>query len=139
MRQGLDQALRRTIALCDAQNESERSVFIISHSLGSFIAASYLLQTRNEDDPAMRVQGIVLLGPGWSGWLANPIIKLSFHAETHFLNPQDEPLPLLMLNQLLSLVTVPLLDGLFEVLSWPGLAKFIHTCLTGLGGRLSHR
>lgn len=129
MRQGLDQALRRTIALCDEQNESERPVFIISHSLGSLIAASYLLQIRNEDDPAMRVQGIVLLGPafsvseppGWHGWLANPLIKLSFHAEKHFLNPQDEPLPLLMLNQLLSLVTVPLLDGLFEVLSWPGL------------------
>ena len=129
MRQDMGHALRRTITLCDAQNESERPVFIGSHSLGSLVAASYLLQTENEDDPAMRVQGIVLLGPafsvteppGWRGWLANTLIKLSFHAEEHFLNPQNEPLPLLIANQLLSLVTVPLLDGVFDVLSWPGL------------------
>ncbi len=129
MRQDLDQALRQTIMQCDAQNESERPVFIVSHSLGSLIVSSYLLQTRNEDGPAMRVQGVVLLGPafsvseppGWRGWLVNPLIKLSFHAEAHFLNPQDEPLPLLIFNQLLALITVPLLDGAFEVLSWPGL------------------
>ncbi len=128
MRRDLGLALRSTISLCDEQSESARPVFIISHSLGALVAASYLLQNRNEDDPAMRVQGIVLLAPafsvteppGWRGWLASPFIKLSFHAEEHFLNPQNEPLPLLMFNQSLSLVTVPLLDGLFEALSWPG-------------------
>lgn len=132
MRQGLSQALRHLIFLCNEQDKEEKPnkpVFIVSHSLGALIAASYLLSTENTHDSAMRVQGIVLLGPafsvsevpGWRGWLANPFIKLSFHAEEHFLNPQNEPLPLLIVNQLVSLITVPLLDGLFEVLSWPGL------------------
>ncbi|SDY61474.1 Lysophospholipase, alpha-beta hydrolase superfamily [Nitrosomonas sp. Nm58] len=132
MRQGLSQALRHLILLCNEQDKEEKPnkpVFIVSHSLGALIAASYLLSTENTHDSAMRVQGIVLLGPafsvsevpGWRGWLANPFIKLSFHAEEHFLNPQNEPLPLLIVNQLMSLITVPLLDGLFEVLSWPGL------------------
>ncbi|SFE22772.1 alpha/beta fold hydrolase [Nitrosomonas sp. Nm166] len=133
LRWDLDQALKKTITLCDAQGGIERPVFIISHSLGALVAASYLVQRRNEDDPTRRVQGVVFLAPafavseppGWRGWLANPLIKLSFHAETHFLYPQNEPLPLLISNQLLSLVTVPLLDGLFEVFSWPGLRNFL--------------
>ncbi len=133
MRRDLDRALRQMIVLCDAQGESKRPVFIVSHSLGALVTASYLIRTQNEDDPAKRVQGVVFLAPafavseppGWRGWLANPLIKLSFRAETHFLHPQHEPLPLLIFNQLLSLVTVPLLDGVFEVFSWPGLRRFL--------------
>ena len=113
------------------KDESKRPVFIVSHSMGALITASYLLQAQNEKDLAENVQGVVFLGPGfavselpgWRGWLANPLIKLSFHAKTHFLNPHDESLPLLLLNQIVSLVTVPLLDGLFEVFSWPGLRQ----------------
>lgn len=133
MRRTLDQALRKTIALCDEQSDSERPVFIVAHSLGALVTASYLMQIRNENDASKRVQGVVFLAPafavseppGWRGWLANPLIKLSFHAETHFLHPQNEPLPLLLFNQLLSLVTVPLLNGMFEVFSWPGLRSFL--------------
>jgi len=133
MRRTLDQALRKTIALCDEQGDSERPVFIVSHCLGALVTASYLMQTRNEDDTSKRVQGVIFLAPafavseppGWRGWLANPLIKLSFHAETHFLHPQNEPLPVLIGNQLLSWVTVPLLDGMFEVFSWPGLRSFM--------------
>ncbi len=133
VRRTLDQALRKTIALCDEQGDAERPVFIVAHSLGALVAASYLLQSRNEDDAVRRVQGVIFLAPafavseppGWRGWLANPLIKLSFHAETHFLHPQNEPLPVLVANQLLSLITVPLLDGLFEVSSWPGLRSFL--------------
>ncbi len=133
LRRTLDRALRQTIALCDAQSDSKRPVFIVSHSLGALVSASYLMQIRNEDDPAKRVRGIVFLAPafavseppGWRGLVANPLIKLSFHAETHFLHPQNEPLPLLLFNQLLSLITVPLLDGLFEVSSWPGLRNLL--------------
>lgn len=136
MRRTLDQALRATIALCDGQGDRERPVFIVSHSLGALATASYLMQPRTESDPAdplRRVQGVVFLAPafavseppGWRGWLANPLIKLSFHAETHFLHPHDESLPLLIFNQLLSLLTVPLLDGVFEVFSWPGLRGFL--------------
>lgn len=133
MRRTLDQALRKTVALCDEQGASDRPVFIVAHSLGALVTASYLMQHRNQDDPARRVQGVVFLAPafavseppGWRGWLANPLIKLSFHAETHFLHPQDEPLSLLVFNQLLSWVTVPILDGVFEMFSWPGLRSFL--------------
>lgn len=133
LRRTLDLALRQTISLCDAQSDSKRPVFIVSHSLGALVAASYLMQSRSKDDPAKRVRGIVFLAPafavseppGWRGWVANPLIKLSFHTETHFLHPQNESIPLLIFNQLLSLITVPLLDGIFEVSSWPGLRSFL--------------
>ncbi|MBA2483725.1 MAG: alpha/beta hydrolase [Nitrosomonas sp.] len=129
MRLDLDLALRRFIAYCDKQSGSEKPVFIVSHSLGSLVTASYLLQARNKNGPTKRVQGIVLLAPafavseppGWRGWLQNPIIRLSFYAEEHFMHFQDEPLPQLIFNQLLSLMIVPVFDGLFEFFSWPGL------------------
>jgi alpha-beta hydrolase superfamily lysophospholipase len=134
MRRSLDLALRQTIVRCDTQSQSARPVFIVSHSLGALVTASYLIGIQNKNDLVKRVQGIVFLAPafavseppGWRGWLANPLIKLSFHAETYFLHPRrDEPLPLLISNQLLSLITVPLLDGVFEVLSWPGLRHLL--------------
>lgn len=129
MRLNLGQALRQFNQVCDAQGKPDKPVFIVAHSLGALVAASYLLSNQHVSDSAMQIQGIVLLGPafsvsrvpGWRGWLANPLIKLSFHTKEHFLHPQNEPLPLLIINQLVSLITVPLLDGLFEVLSWPGL------------------
>lgn len=129
LRQTLDRALHAFMAQCDAQDQSQRPMFIVAHSLGGLVTASYLLDHQNESDLRERLRGVVFLAPafavseppGWRGWLANPLIKLSFHAETHFLHPQDEPLPLLLFNQLFSLVTVPVLDGLFDVLSWPGL------------------
>lgn len=129
-RTSLNLALQKTIELCDAQGESgERPVFIVSHSLGALVTATFVLQ--NQNDAAGRVRGVVFLGPGfavseppgWRGWLANPIIKLSFHAETHFLHPHDEPLPFLVFNQILAFLTAPILDGLFEILSWPGLRR----------------
>jgi alpha-beta hydrolase superfamily lysophospholipase len=128
MREDLDLALRHFIVHCD-ENGSQKPVFIISHSLGSLVTASYFLRTGNEYETASRVKGIVLLAPafsvseppGWRGWLQNPFIRLSFFAEEHFLYPQSEPLPQLILNQLLSLIIVPVFDGLFEVFSWPGL------------------
>lgn len=128
-RENLRLALQKTIELCDALGEVGRPVFIVSHSLGALVTATFLLQNRN--DVAGCVQGIVFLGPGfavselpgWRGWLANPIIRLSFHAETHFLNPHGESLLFLVFNQTLAFLTVPLLDGLFEILSWPGLRR----------------
>lgn len=129
LRRTLGRALQAFMTQCDAQDHLQRPVFIVAHSLGGLVTASYLLKHQNESDLRKRLKGVVLLAPafavseppGWRGWLANPLIKLSFHAETHFLHPQDEPLPLLVFNQLFSLVTVPVLDGLFEALSWPGL------------------
>lgn len=127
MRRDFGRALEKTIQRCDAEGGSEKPVFIISHSLGALVTATYLMQLQSDTEWAERIQGVVFLGPGfavselpgWRGWLANPLIKLSFHAETHFLNPGDEALPMLLFNQILSLVTVPVLDGLFEMLSWP--------------------
>lgn len=124
MRRDFERALRRLIAICDEQGRPGRPVFILSHSLGSLIAASSLLRHPHE-----RVQGIVFSGPafsvteipGWRGYFQTPFVKLAFHVEEHFLRPQGEPLPLMIANQALALVTVPLLDGLFNVLSWPGL------------------
>lgn len=129
MRQSLHQALTETIVLCDGEQAMRRPVFIVAHSLGALVTASYLLQPQHEQALIDRIGGVVFLGPafavselpGWRGWVANPVIKLSFHAKTHFLYPHDEPLPLMVLNQIFALVTVPLLDGLFEVLSWPGI------------------
>jgi alpha-beta hydrolase superfamily lysophospholipase len=131
MRRDLDRVLRRLVEVCDEQGMPGKPVFILSHSLGSLVAASYLLQAHDENDPRERVQGIVFSGPafsvtqvpGWRGWLQNPLIDLSFYAEEHFLQPCGEALPLLILNQAVALSTAPLLNGLFEVFSWPGLRQ----------------
>jgi alpha-beta hydrolase superfamily lysophospholipase len=132
-RASLDLALQKTIALCDTHGAADYPVFILSHSLGGLITATFLLQNRNA--VTERVLGVVFLGPGfavseppgWLGWLANPIIKLSFHAETHFLNPHDEPFPLMAFNQVLAFLTVPVLEGVFEILSLPGLRRAFST------------
>jgi alpha-beta hydrolase superfamily lysophospholipase len=131
MRRDLDQVLRALIAVCDQRGKPGLPIFILSHSLGSLISASYLLEHAPGDDLRSRIQGIVFLGPafsvtevpGWRGYFQTPVVKLSFYAEEHFLRSHGEPLPLLIANQILALVTVPLLDGLFEALSWPGLRR----------------
>lgn len=133
LRRNLDRVLRETITQCDKEGKPGRPLFIVAHSLGALVTASYLIQLHNEVDLFRRVRGVIFLAPafaaseppGWRGWVTNPLIKLSFHAETHFLHPQDEPLPLLIFNQALALVTVPLLDGLFEMTSWLGLRSFL--------------
>lgn len=133
LRRNLDRALRETITQCDKESNPGRPLFIVAHSLGALVTASYLIQLQDEVDLIRRVGGVIFLAPGfavseppgWRGWVANPLIKLSFHAETHFLHPQDEPLPLLIFNQALALVTVPILDSLFEILSWPGLRSLV--------------
>jgi len=131
MRHDFEQALRHLVAFCDEHGKRGRPVFILSHSLGSLIAASSLLDPSPDDGPHGRVQGIVFSGPafsvteipGWRGYFQTPFVKLAFHAEEHFLRPQNEPLPLMIANQTLAFITVPLLNGLFEVLSWPGLRR----------------
>ncbi len=129
LRESLGLALQQLISLCDEHGLAAKPIFIVSHSLGSLITASYFLQNLDNPVYAKRVAGVVFLGPafavsevpGWRGWFANPLIKLSFHAEEHFLNPHDEPFPLMIANQTIALLVVPILDGIFEILSWPGL------------------
>ncbi|HEY8160543.1 MAG TPA: alpha/beta fold hydrolase [Methylobacter sp.] len=129
LRDDLNLALNHLLNHCDKLSANKPlPVFILSHSLGSLVSASYLLQADNEAVKS-RIKGIILTGPafsvtevpGWRGWFQNPFIRFSFHTHEHFLNPHDEPLPLLMLNQLLALITVPLHDSIFELLSLPGL------------------
>ncbi|MGZ8916263.1 MAG: alpha/beta fold hydrolase [Methylobacter sp.] len=129
LRDDLNLALNHLLNHCDKLSANKPlPVFILSHSLGSLVSASYLMQPGNEAVKS-RIKGIILTGPafsvtevpGWRGWFQNPVIRFSFYTHEHFLNPHDEPLPLLMLNQLLALITVPLHDGIFELLSLPGL------------------
>jgi alpha-beta hydrolase superfamily lysophospholipase len=129
LRDDLNLALSHLLNHCDKLSVNKPlPVFILSHSLGSLVSASYLLQTDNEAVKS-RIKGIILTGPafsvtevpGWRGWFQNPFIWFSFHTHEHFLNPHDEPLPLLLFNQMLALITVPLHDGIFELLSLPGL------------------
>lgn len=129
MRDDLDLALHYLIHRCDqVAGNKTLPVFILSHSLGSLVSASYLLQTKN-CSLEKRISGIIFTGPafsvtqipGWRGWLQNPFVRFSYHTHTHFLNPHDEALPLMLFNQVLSLITVPIQDGIIELLSLPGM------------------
>lgn len=130
MRADLHQALGYLSDRCDGQGVRRKPLFILSHSLGSLVAASYLMQTDSDLEPHRQVSGIILAGPafsvpkvpGWRGWLENPWIDLSFHIHT-LSSPHDEPLPLRSFNQVSALILVPLLDGLAEVASWPVLRR----------------
>jgi alpha-beta hydrolase superfamily lysophospholipase len=131
MRNDLDQALQYLINYCDSITKNAKlPIFILSHSLGSLVSATYLLQTDNDAIKA-RVKGIIFCGPafavtevpGWRGWFQNPLIWFTFHTHEHFLDPHNEALPLLLFNQVLALVTVPLQDGIIELISLPGLRR----------------
>ncbi len=127
MRDDFDQALHYLLKHCQQQRTNKPlPLFILSHSLGSLVSASYLI----DQDAILKQQiaGIIFTGPafsvtrvpGWRGWLQNPFIRFSYHTHKHFLNPHNEALPLLLFNQLLALITVPLQDGIIEMLSLPG-------------------
>ncbi len=129
MRDDLDRALRYLVDYCDEKAAGNKlPVFILSHSLGSLVTASYLLQTQNSI-LQHRIKGVIFCGPAfsvtrvpsWRGWLQNPLVRFSFHTHEHFLAPQNEPLPAMLFNQLLALASVPLQDGIVELLSLPGM------------------
>lgn len=131
MRDDLEQALNYLIHHCDQQTGDTRvPVFILSHSLGSLVSASYLLQLTDIDLKA-RIGGIIFAGPafsvtqvpGWRGWFQNPLVCFSYHTHEHFFNPHDEALPLMLFNQILSLITVPIQDSMIELFSLPGLRQ----------------
>ena len=128
MRENFNQALKFLANQCDKISTKPLPIFILSHSLGSLVTASSLLQLKN-DPLYARIKGVIFTGPafsvtrvpGWRGWFQNPLVKFSFHTHQHFLTPHDEPLPIMFFNQLLALISVPLQDGLIELLSLPGL------------------
>lgn len=131
MRDDLDLALNYLSEHCiNPSDHKPLPIFILSHSLGSLVASSYLLQTKQEPLTA-RIKGIIFSGPafsvtevpGWRGWFQNPIVHFTFHTHEHFLNPHDEPIPIMLFNQFVALVTVPLQDGMIELASLPGLRQ----------------
>lgn len=126
MRQDLDRVLRTLLARCDARGLSGRPVFMLTHSLGALVSASYLLERKGDAELRKRIGGILLLGPafsvpalpGWRGWLANPVIRLSFAAEEQLASPADG---FGAFHRFWAVPTSMFLNGLFEMLSWPGL------------------
>jgi alpha-beta hydrolase superfamily lysophospholipase len=125
LRRDFDRALRRVLELCDGDDGSSRPAFILAHSLGALVSASYLLEKNGDEALRKRIGGIVFLGPafavselpGWRGWLANPIIRLSFAAEERM---AASPEGFGALHRLWAAPTSLILNGLFEGLSWPG-------------------
>jgi len=133
MHDDVDQALRYLVDRCDAESGGKPlPVFILSHSLGSLVTASYLLNS-GQIESAARVKGIIFSGPafsvsevpGWRGWFQTPLVRFSFHTHEHFLTLHDESVPLAVLNQLVALITVPLQDGIVELLSLPGIRALV--------------
>lgn len=131
LRDDLEQALLYLMQRCTRQPDGKKlPVFILSHSLGSLVSASYLLQTPHSI-LKNRIGGIIFTGPafsvtqvpGWRGWFQNPLVRFSYHTHEHFLNPHNEALPLLLFNQILALLAVPLQDALIEFLSLPGMRQ----------------
>lgn len=129
LRDDLEQALLYLMQRCTRQPDGKKlPVFILSHSLGSLVSASYLLQTQHSI-LKNRIGGIIFTGPAfsvtqvpdWRGWFQNPLVRFSYHE--HFLNPHNEALPLLLFNQILALLAVPLQDALIEFLSLPGMRQ----------------
>ena len=132
MQDDLEEALQYLILHCDqSANNKALPIFILSHSLGSLVSASYLLQQTDNSVLNKRISGIIFSAPafsvtqvpGWQGWFQNPFVSFSYHTHKHFLNPHDEAMPLLLFNQLLSLISVPIQDGIIEFLSLPGMRK----------------
>jgi len=129
MRADLDLVLRRLLLECGG--DKPLPVFIVSHSLGSLVAASYLLSERGQDQVRERIQGIVLLGPafsvtrvpGWLGAFANPVIRWSFASEEWCAAERPAWMSANALTGLWALPSSMFLNGLFEVLSWPGLRQ----------------
>lgn len=126
MRRDFDRALRRVLELCGGDGEPARPVFILAHSLGALVSASYLLERNGDEALRKRIGGIVFLGPafavselpGWRGWLANPIIRFSFAAEERM---ASSPEGFGALHRLWAAPASLILNGLFEGLSRPGL------------------
>lgn len=126
MREDLHQALEYLLSYCDSKLPPDTPLFMLTHSLGSLVSASYLLQ---HTEYRHRIKGIIFAGPafsvtevpGWRGNFQTPFIRFSFHIHRHFLHPADEPLPTLLFNQGLSFISVPLFDGIIKLFSLPGI------------------
>ncbi|MDT8406294.1 MAG: alpha/beta fold hydrolase [Methylococcales bacterium] len=120
MRQDLDAALRYLAPIC-----GEQPVFLLAHSLGGLISASYLIR----HEPPVKIAGVVFSAPAftiskvpnWLGLLQNPLLDFNFYVHRHFARPSNAPWPLWLAEQGLAWLTVPLFDAWVEFLSLPGI------------------
>ena len=128
MRQDLDTALKHLVQVCDQTNSARPlQLFIVSHSLGSLVTASYMTKPTREHNVLKRVGGVIFTGPafsvtrvpGWRGWFQNPFIRFSFYTHEHFLTPHSQPWPEMVLSQIVSFIAVPIQDGFIKVFSLP--------------------
>ncbi len=131
MREDLKLALTYLSSRCyKPSDHAPLPIFILSHSLGSLVTSSYLLQAKQEPLTA-RIKGVIFSGPafsvtevpGWCGWFENPFVHFTFKTHENFLNPHDEPIPIMLFNQFAALISVPVQDGIIEMLSLPGLRQ----------------
>ena len=126
----LEQAALRTLAPMKAdfraaldflrQRQGNGPVFVLAHSLGALVAATALLESREQID------GILLPGPafavsqlpGWFGRLANPFINLTFRLFENCLNRSRKSA---------CLASLPI-EALAELASLPGLRWLLAAC-----------
>ncbi len=100
-------------------------VFLLAHSLGGLVTASYLINQQ----PPVNIAGVVFSAPAFTvskvpnvlGHLQNPLLNFNFYVHRHFARPSDDALPLWLAQQSLAWLTVPVFDGLVEFLSLPGI------------------
>ncbi|MGR9036914.1 MAG: alpha/beta fold hydrolase [Gammaproteobacteria bacterium] len=128
MREDLKRALDYLSPRCENPSDHKPlPIFILSHSLGSLVASSYLLQAKSNPSTS-RIKGIILSGPafsvtevpGWRGSFQNPIVRFTFYTHEIYLNPDDDALPVPWFDRFIARVSVPVQDGLIELLSLPG-------------------
>lgn len=128
MRQDLETALKYLIQICDRTGNARKlPLFVLSHSLGSLVAASSLIKPTFDHNLSQRIRGVIFSGPafsvtrvpGWRGWFQNPFIQFSLYTHEHFLTLHDQPWPEVALNQIVSFITVPIMDGFIEFFSLP--------------------
>jgi alpha-beta hydrolase superfamily lysophospholipase len=131
MREDLKLALNYLDSHCNKPSDHPPlPIFILSHSLGSLVTSSYLLQSK-QDPLTARIKGVIFSGPafsvtevpGWRGWFQNPFVHFTFKTHENFLNPHDEPIPIMLFNQFAALISVPVQDSIIELLSFPGLRQ----------------
>jgi len=128
MHEDLKRALDYLSIRCESPSDHKLlPIFILSHSLGSLVTSSYVVQAKL-NPLKTRIKGIILSAPafsvtevpGWRGWFQNPMVRFTFYTHENYLHPHDGPLTVTGFDRFIARISVPLQDGLIELLSLPG-------------------